>query len=295
VIATGVTPRRLPGDQLAGIHVLYRLEDALALRAELVKGPKVVVVGAGFLGSEVTAVARGLSLHVTLVDPLPVPMRRQFGEAIGALIGELHEEHGAGLRLGVGVSRFLQADGRVSGVELSDGRVLEADVVVVAVGSAPSTSWLAGSTVPLGDGVQCDAYCQAVPGVWAAGDVASWHNPHFDRRMRIEHRLNATEQALAVAGNLLGEAKPFAPVPYFWSDQYDIKIQAFGIFPEGAETSVVHGSLAERRFVVAYHQDSRVVGVLGFNSHRELRKQRQLVVDAAAPPGQTLTTAGRHS
>ncbi|WP_432002412.1 NAD(P)/FAD-dependent oxidoreductase [Streptomyces sioyaensis] len=295
VIATGVTPRRLPDDQLEGVHVLYRLEDALALRAELVKGPKVVVVGAGFLGSEATAIARGLGLQVTLVDPMPVPMRRQFGETIGSLIGELHEEHGAALRLGVSVARFLQADGRVTGLELSDGSILDADVVLVAVGSTPSTSWLEGSTLTLGDGVHCDAYCQAATGVWAAGDVASWHNPLFDRRMRIEHRLNATEQAVTVAGNMLGQAKPFAPVPYFWSDQYGIKIQAFGIFPDGAETTVVHGSLTERRFVVAYHQDDRVLGVLGFDSHRELRKQRQLVVDAAAPPGQSLTTAGRHS
>ncbi|OKI86417.1 ferredoxin reductase [Streptomyces sp. CB02414] len=295
VVATGVSPRRLPNDDLAGVHVVHGLDDALALRAELLGGPEVVVVGAGFLGSEITAVARGMGLRVTLVDPLPVPMRRQFGERIGTLVGRMHEEHGAELRLGRGVARFTQTDGRVTGVELSDGSVVPADVVVVAVGSTPATSWLAGSGLDLTDGVRCDAHCRAAPGVWAAGDVASWHNPHFARRMRVEHRLNATEQALAVAGNILGGQKPFAPVPYFWSDQYDVKMQAFGIFPGGAETTVLHGSPDERRFVVAYCEGGKVVGVLGWNSHRELRKLRRLVVDAAPHPGETPVAAGRQS
>lgn len=295
VVATGVGPRRLPGDDLAGVHVVYSLDDALALRTELLADPEVVVVGAGFLGSEVTAVARGMGLRVTLVDPMPVPMRRQFGELIGTLVGRMHEEHGAELRLGQGVARFTQTDGRVTGVELADGGVVPADVVVVAVGSTPGTAWLAGSGLETANGVQCDAQCQAAPGVWAAGDVASWHNPHFDRRMRVEHRLNATEQGLAVAENILGGQKPFAPVPYFWSDQYDVKMQAFGIFPEGAETTVLHGSTDERKFVVGYADGGRTVGVLGWNSHRELRKLRRLVVDAAHHPGETPVAAGRQS
>nr|PPQ62222.1 FAD-dependent oxidoreductase [Streptomyces sp. QL37] len=295
VVATGVSPRRLAGDDLAGVHVVHDLDDAVALRAELLGGPRVVVVGAGFLGSEVTAVVRGMDLRVTLVDPLPVPMRRQFGERVGALVGQMHEEHGAALRLGQGVSRFTRSGGRVTGVELSDGSVVPADVVVVAVGSAPATSWLTGSGLELEDGVRCDAHCLAAPGVWAAGDVASWHNPHFNRRMRVEHRLNATEQALTVAENVLGGQKAYAPVPYFWSDQYDIKMQAFGIFPEGAETTVLHGSPDNRKFVLGYSDGGKVVGVLGWNSHRELRKLRQLVVDSGPRPGETLVAAGRQS
>ncbi|MEU5029117.1 NAD(P)/FAD-dependent oxidoreductase [Streptomyces milbemycinicus] len=284
VIATGVTPRRLPGDDLAGVHVLRTLDDALTLRSHLLARPKVVVVGAGFLGAEVAAVARTMGLEVTLVDPLPVPMRRQFGDRIGQFVGQLHSDHSVALRLGVGVARFLDSAGRVVAVELADGTKLDADLVVVAVGSTPATGWLADSGLPLGNGVECGARCQAAPGIYAAGDVASWHNPHFGVRMRVEHRLNATEQGMAVAAGILGEQRPFAPVPYFWSDQYDARIQAYGIFPDGADVTIVHGSPDDRSFVAAYGHEGKVVGVLGWNSHRELRKHRQLVVDHAPHP-----------
>ena len=282
VIATGVTPRDLPGTTLTGVHRLRTLDDALALRAGLLARPKVVVVGAGFLGAEVAAVARQLNLDVTLVDPLPVPMRRQFGEHIGDLVGRLHRDHGTQLRCGVGVARFAaDTTGRVVGVHLEDDTVLEADLVVVAVGSVPATSWLAGSGVPLGNGVECDQYCRAAPGVYAAGDVASWHNPHFGTRMRLEHRMNATEQGMAVAKAILGESRPFAPVPYFWTDQYDAKIQAYGVFPEEARVQVLDGDLGDRKFVAAYLRDDTVVGVLGWNNPRGTREARRLVADHA--------------
>jgi len=284
VVATGVGPRRLPGDGLAGVHVLRTLDDSLALRERLLAGPRVVVVGAGFLGAEVAATARGLGLEVTLADPLPVPMHRQVGDMVGGLVGRLHEDHGVALRLGVGVSRFVEAAGRVVAVDLADGTRLEADVVVVAVGSLPATGWLAGSGVPLGDGVECDAECRAAPGVYAAGDVASWHNSHFGTRMRVEHRLNAGEQAMAVAGNLLGARREFTPIPYFWSDQYDARIQAYGIFPAGAEVTVLDGDVAARTFVAGYRLHGQTVGVLGWNSPRALRGLRQLVAGRAAVP-----------
>jgi 3-phenylpropionate/trans-cinnamate dioxygenase ferredoxin reductase subunit len=284
VIATGVSPRRMVGDDLAGIHRVRTLDESLSLRAELLGRPRVVVVGAGFLGSEVASVARGMGLEVTLADPLPVPLYRQLGDRIGELVGQLHQDHGVGLRMGAGVARFVESRGRVAAVELADGSVLDADVVVVAVGSTPSTGWLAGSGLTVGNGVECDANCQAAPGIYAAGDVASWHNPHFDLRMRVEHRLNATEQGMTVAANLLGANQPFAPVPYFWSDQYDTRIQAYGVFPEGADFTVVEGDVAGRRFVAAYVHQGKVVGVLGWNSPRELRRLRQLVIDRAPCP-----------
>ena len=288
VIATGVTPRRLPGTDLAGIHLLRTLDDTLAVRAHLLSGPKVVVVGAGFLGAEAAAVARQMSMDVTLVDPLPVPMYRQFGSTIGGLIAELHRAHGAVVRCGVGVSRFVAADGRVVGVELDDSSLLEADLVLVAVGSTPAIGWLADSGLPLGNGVECDDRCQAVPGIYAAGDVACWYNPLFGIRMRLEHRMNATEQAIAVAGNLLGDDKPFGPVPFFWTDQYDTKIQAYGIFPPDAESRIISGDVGDRKFVAAFGHYDTVTGVLGWNcSPRELRALRQLIIDHAPWPAAT--------
>jgi NADPH-dependent 2,4-dienoyl-CoA reductase/sulfur reductase-like enzyme len=288
IIATGVTPRSLPGASLDGICLLRTMNDALALRARLLARPKVVVVGAGFLGAEVAAAARQLGLDVTLADPLPVPMLRQFGPRIGELIAAMHRDHGVTVRCGTGVSRFLEAGGRVTGVELADGAVVDADLVVVAVGAAPATGWLAGAGLPLANGVECDDRCQAAPGIWAAGDVASWPHPRFGGRLRLEHRMNAAEQAIAAAGNLLGDDKPFAPVPYFWTDQYDAKIQAYGIFPAGADIKFLSGDPAERRFTAAYGRHGTVTGVLGWNAPpRELRTLRRLA--AGGVPWSALT------
>ncbi|MGW0998312.1 NAD(P)/FAD-dependent oxidoreductase [Streptomyces sp. NPDC002523] len=285
VIATGVAPRRLPDSDLAGVHVLRTLDDALALRAALLAGPRVVVVGAGFLGTEVAAAARTMGLEVTVAEPEPVPVRRPFGDRIGALVAELHRDHGTRLRCGVPVRRLRGAGGRVTGVELGDGTTLPADVVVLALGAAPATGWLEGSGLRLGDGVECDAHCRAAPGIYAVGDVASWPNAHFGTRMRLEHRMNATEQAMAAAGNLLGDATPFAPVPYFWTDQYDTRIQAYGIFPPDAETRIVHGDTSDGHFAAAYGHHGRVVGVLGWNAPRQVRTLRRLVVDHASWTG----------
>ncbi|MFF3990751.1 NAD(P)/FAD-dependent oxidoreductase [Streptomyces sp. NPDC001797] len=281
VVATGVAPRRLPDSDLAGVHVLRTLDDALALRAALLAGPRVVVVGAGFLGTEVAAAARAMGLEVTVVEPEPVPVRRPFGDRVGEFVADLHRDHGTRLRCGVGVRGLHGAGGRVTEVELGDGTTLPADAVVLALGSTPATGWMSGSGLRLRDGVECDALCEAAPGVYAVGDVASWYNPHFGTRMRLEHRMNATEQAMAVAGNLLGDATPYAPVPYFWTDQYDTRIQAYGIFPPDAEMRIAYGEPSDGHFAAAYGHHGRVVGVLGWNAPRQVRMLRRLVVDRA--------------
>ncbi|MGW6441603.1 NAD(P)/FAD-dependent oxidoreductase [Lentzea sp. NPDC055074] len=277
VIATGTTARELPsGHDLAGVHVLRTLDDALALRGALLRSSSVVVVGAGFLGSEAAAVARQRGLDVTLVDPLPLPLVRQFGDRVAAAVAELHEEQGVRLRTGTGVAA-LHGEVSVAAVELTDGTVLRADVVLVAIGAEPATGWLDGSGVPVDDGVVCDATCRAADQVYAAGDVARWFHPRFGGLMRVEHRMNATEQGMAVARNLLGAQTPFAPVPYFWTDQFDTKIQAHGVFPADAEMVVAHGTIAERRFVAHYRVNDEVVGVLGWNMAKQLLRDRSLV------------------
>ncbi|GAA4491201.1 hypothetical protein GCM10023191_024670 [Actinoallomurus oryzae] len=171
VIATGLTPRRLPGGDLAGVHVLRTLDDAVALRAALLAGPRVVVVGTGFLGTEVAVTARTMGAEVTLAGPRPV--LRPFGDRVGALVAALHRDHGTVLRCGVPVRRLRGAGGRATGVELADDTLLPADVVVLAIGSDPATGRLEGSGLRLGDGVTCDRFCRAAPGIYAAGDVAS--------------------------------------------------------------------------------------------------------------------------
>jgi len=246
--------------------------------AAFAAGRRVVIVGAGFLGMEVAAAARGLGLDVTVVDPLPQPMIRQVGPLIGAAVARLHREHGVDLRTGTGVSSLLGDDGTVTGAALTDGSTVAADCVLVAIGAVPATEWLATSGLALGDGVECDEYCRAAPGIYAAGDVASWVNPRYQRRMRVEHRMNATEQGAAAALNLLkGDVAPFAPLPYFWTDQYNVKIQVHGHLSDGCEAAVEEGSVDDGKFVALYREEGLLTAVLGWNAPARVPAYRKLL------------------
>lgn len=289
VIATGVRARRLPGqDALAGVHVLRTLDDALALRGDLLAGRRLVVVGEGVLGSEIAATGRGLGLDVTLTGPLDAPMALQVGPLVSGVLADLHTERGVRLRLGNGVTGLTDdGAGRVAGVRLGSGETLPADVVVVAIGAIPATEWLADSGLRLDNGVLCDATCRAADGIYAVGDVARWHHEWLGRPVRLENRTNATEQAMAVAAAILGDDRPYAPVPYFWTDQFDAKLQVHGFLPPEAEVEVVEGDLTARRFVARYRLDGVVTGVLGWNMPKQARMRRQEIVDAFQVP--TLT------
>ncbi|WP_369227508.1 NAD(P)/FAD-dependent oxidoreductase [Streptomyces sp. R39] len=277
VIATGVRPRRLPGE---GAHVLRTLDDALTLRERLTPGLRLVVVGAGFLGAEAAAVAWRLGCEVTLLEPAPVPLAHAVGTEVGKVLTNAHLERGVDLRCGVTVTEVAE-----DGVQLADGSGIEADAVLVAIGSLPNTEWLAGTGLTVGDGVVCDEYCKAAPNAYAAGDVARWYNPLFGTSMRIEHRTTAAEQGMAAARNLLHPeaGQPFAPVPYFWSDQYDMKIQAYGCLRDHAEVALVEGDLAERKFVAAYRTGDRVTGALAVGMPpKAIRQWRQAIATGAA-------------
>jgi len=283
VIATGCRPRTIGGEDLAGVHVLRTRDDAEALRAELEQGPeRVVVIGAGFIGSEVAASCRARELAVTVVEALPVPLERVLGAEMGALCADLHREHGVDLRLGVGVDGFDDdGAGHVTGVRLNDGTTIGATVVVVGIGVVPNTEWLEGSGLTLDNGVVCDETCLAAPGVVAAGDVARWPNGRFGGEvMRIEHWDNAIEMGVAAARRLLAppdQVVPYEPVPWFWSDLYDRKIQLAGRSGPDDEVAVIHGDVAERRFVALYGRGGRVVGALGWNRPRHVMQWRQRI------------------
>ncbi|MCU1426248.1 MAG: NAD(FAD)-dependent dehydrogenase [Actinomycetia bacterium] len=285
VIATGATPRRLPGQpDLAGVFTLRTLDDALAIRELLEGRPRVVVIGAGFIGSEIAATCRKRGLDVTVLEALPQPMVRGLGPVLGEACARLHREHGVDLRLGVAVEG-IEGDGRVERVRLGDGTHIDADVVVVGVGVVPVTDWLERSGLTIDNGVVCDESCLAAPGIVAAGDVARWPNPLFDGElMRLEHWTNATEQAVHVAHRLLEEdpGTPFAPVPFVWSDQYDVKIQTVGRVGAELELHIAHGSLDEFQFVGLFGRAGRLVGALGFNRPRQVMQYRRMIAERAS-------------
>lgn len=281
VIATGVRPRTLPDQpDLTGVHVLRTLEDSVRLRGDLTDGARLVVVGEGVLGSEIAATARSLGVDVTIAGPLAAPMAGQVGPLVSGLLGDLHLRNGVHLRLGTGVAGLTGTDGRVSGVELASGETLPADVVVVAIGAVPCTQWLEGSGLELDNGVVCDSHCRAAEGIYAVGDVARWYHEHTGALMRLENRTNVTEQAAAVAGVITGDSAPYAPIPYFWTDQFDAKLQVHGVLPKDADVDIVEGDVAGRRFVARYRSNGVVTGILGWNMPKQSRMRRQEIVDA---------------
>jgi NADPH-dependent 2,4-dienoyl-CoA reductase/sulfur reductase-like enzyme len=265
VIATGVRPRRLPGcAEMSGLHVLRTLHDALALQARLRKGGRLVIVGAGFVGAEVAATARGLGVEVTMLEVAEVPLARAIGESAGRFLMGLHNDHGVEVRTATAVTEILGDRGAVTGVRLADETVLPADDVLIAVGSVPNTEWLLGGDLAIDNGVVCDEFGRAAPDAYAVGDVARWNSPLFGAALRIEHRTNAAEQGMTVAHNLLhpDDLWSLATMPYFWSDQYDSKIQAFGHLTDHDQAMVLDSDAATGQLLVAYRKGDRLVGVL---------------------------------
>ncbi|GAA5110023.1 NAD(P)/FAD-dependent oxidoreductase [Haloechinothrix salitolerans] len=283
VVATGADARPLPGTSgLSGVHTLRTLDDARSVRSALHSGARTVVVGAGFIGSEVASSARKHGVDVTVVEAAPVPLTRSVGTRMGALLGELHTREGVELRLGVGVEQVKGGDS-VESVILSDGTELPADLVVVGIGAAPSTRWLEASSIQLDDrdrGVLCDETLAAsAPGVYAAGDVCHWVSELFDGRLRLEHWTSAAEQGALAARNALdpANAKAYDTVPYFWSDWYDSRIQFVGE-PDCDDILVVdEPQWEDGKLLTLYRKGDRVIGALTVNRPTLIMKLRRMI------------------
>ncbi|MGV0626417.1 NAD(P)/FAD-dependent oxidoreductase [Mycolicibacter minnesotensis] len=263
VIATGLVPRRIPsfGD-LDGIRVVRSFEDSLVLRGDAAAARRAVVIGAGFIGCEAAASLRHLGVEVVLVEPQPAPLAAVLGTQIGELVARLHRANGVDVRSGVGVAE-VRGSGRVETVVLTDGTELAADVVVLGVGSLPATEWLDGSGIEVDNGVRCDLTGRtSAPNVWALGDVAFWRGGDGQQR-RVEHWSNVVTQVRVMVPTMLGRQSlhDVAVPAYFWSDQYDVKIQCLG---EPEATDIVH--IVEddgHKFVAYYERDGVLAGVVG--------------------------------
>lgn len=251
VIATGSAPRWLPGlPRMAGITALRTDADAARIRTALLAGARVVVMGGGFIGAEVASTARSLGRPVTIVEPLPHLMARGLGPRLGEVLTRRHRESGVSLRLGVGVAGVVGSD-RVTGVVLTDGAEVPADLVVVGIGTTPVTDWLRGSGLDVTDGVLCDSRLAAIGAtdVYATGDVARWHHPRSGGPVRVEHWTNAVEHSAVVAANVCGRPTAYDGVPYVWSDQLGARLQIFGRVGPTDEVHYVFGGPDESRFV----------------------------------------------
>lgn len=281
VLATGAEARHLPFERgLEGILALRTLEDARRLRDALAGAPRVVVIGAGFIGMEVAASCRAKGCAVTVIEPLPAPLIRGLGPILGERVARRHREAGVEFHLGVGVSAF-EGEGRVTGVRLADDRVVPAEVVVVGVGAAPAVGWLEGAGLAIENGILCDATgATSRPGVFALGDCARWENARYPERPRFEHWTSAVEQAEVVARRIVqGKGDPHAAVPYVWTDQFDLRLAIAGEFKPDDAMHVCLGSLEEDKFLVLFGRGGKLVGAVGCKRPRQLNAARRWIAE----------------
>lgn len=290
VIATGARPRPSPWGQPEGVHLLRTMDDSRRLRAELTPDRRLVVIGGGFIGAEIASTARSLGLAVTMVDPTAVPMERVLGSEIGRRFTRLHQDHGVTTLFSTGVQGLSgQRDGFT--INLTDGRTLEADIVVVGIGAIPNDDWLVSSGLDIDNGVVCDKYLRVpdAPNVFAIGDVCRWQNPRHDRLTRIEHWTNAVEHASVVAHNITHpmQLMSCAPVEYVWSDQYDWQIRVAGEagIAEYRHVEVIGEDAATGRFAALYSADGRIFsGIVAVNWPRALVAARRALKERIPYP-----------
>ena len=283
LIATGARVRRIdcPGADLAGIHYIRTIDDTLALRPTLKEGVRVAVIGGGFIGLEVAAGARSRGANVTVVELADQVLSRVADPAVGDLVAGLHRANDVRILTGASVERF-EGNGRVAELVCTDGETIAADVVVVGIGILPNQEIAGDAGLDVGDGIIADEFGRTSdPDIFAAGDVACHFNPILGRHLRLESWANAQNGGIAVARNMVAEPVPYAELPWFWSDQFDLNLQVVGA-PMSWERLVTRGDPASGSCVVFYMAGSRVVGATTFNRGREMRACRQLVESGKA-------------
>ena len=280
VIATGARPRKLPGSEaLDAVHQMRTIEDAAAISSAFADAEHLVVIGAGFIGSEVASSGRARGLEVTIIEAATQPLALAVGTEIGARCAGLHSHYGADLRAGVGVAALEPDVAGGLSVKLSDGDEVSCDTAVVGIGVIPNIEWLEGSGIELDGAVVCDQYMKtSLPDVYALGDLADWYNPLVERRMRVEHWTNTVEQAAAVAKSIAtGESVGYSGVPYFWSDQYGHRLQLVGT--ADADELVIIDDPADNPGVFAlYRRGDRLAGAFGIDRAGPVMTMRGLLL-----------------
>ena len=296
VWATGGDPRRLScsGAELAGIHAVRTREDCDTLMAEVDAGTKnVVVIGGGYIGLEAAAVLSKMGLNVTLLEALPRVLARVAGEELSEFYQAEHRAHGVDLRTGVAVEG-LEGDGhRVTGVKLADGEVVPAAAVIVGIGIVPAVAPLILAGAAGANGVDVDEYCRtSLPDIYAIGDCAAFACDFAGGTvMRVESVQNANDMATNVAKAICGDEKPYKAFPWFWSNQYDLRLQTAGI-NMGFDQTVVRGDVAARSFSVVYLKQGKVVALDCVNMVKDYVQGRKLVEAGASPAAEALADAG---
>jgi len=278
LIATGGRNRRvsIPGSDLEGIYSLRTRRDADRIRQEMVPGRRVVVVGMGFIGSEVAASLRQKGLNVVGIDPSKTPLFRVLGEAVGQTLAELHRARGVRTIFEDTVAAF-EGTRRVACVVTKGGLRLECDFAVVGIGIEPAVEMLGGSGIHVDNGVVVDEYCQTnVDGIYAAGDIANHYHPIFGRHIRVEHWQNAVKQGAAAARNMLGKRIVYDEIHWFWSDQYEANLQYAGFHTKWEEL-VVRGRLDSGTYLACYVNDGRIDAAVGLNRGKDVRRVMPLI------------------
>ena len=284
VLCTGVRARELPHIvSVPGVHVLRTLEDAQAIGSLLDENERVVVIGGGFIGAEVAAVARERGLEVCLAEPAPTLMLRGIGPRWGSFMERVHRERGVDVRTGTGV-HAVEGNERLQAVVLSDGTRIETSLMVVGIGGVPNTEWLEDSGLEIDNGVVVDAHGEtATPGIWAVGDVARFYHDGYGEHVRMEHWTNAVEMAKIVAQNMLQDSRAvFVPTPLVWSDQYDLKLQTAGRFLPDDEEIVTMGSEEEGEFLALRGRGGVLTGALSVNRASMLVRMKMLIAKGAS-------------